>query len=120
MYLAQNIKFLRKERRVNQDELCEVMGVTRSQISSYERGISEPKFDGLIKLSQYFNVFIDDLILKDLTNEDARPAGKAPQTESEREQLLATLNDQLLKRLTVLEQHLKEVDPEQAKKWGIE
>ncbi|MDP4185646.1 MAG: LexA family transcriptional regulator [Bacteroidota bacterium] len=68
-FLASNIRFLRKDRGVTQDELAKMIGVNRSMIGSYEEGRAVPRISGLQALSVYFKVGIDDLINHDLSNE---------------------------------------------------
>lgn len=57
-----NLKILRKKNKLTQDELGELLSVSGKTVSSWEKGRSEPKIDFLIRLSDYFNVSIDELI----------------------------------------------------------
>lgn len=57
-----NLKILRKKNKLTQDELGELLSVSGKTVSSWEKGRSEPKIDILIRLSDYFNVTIDELI----------------------------------------------------------
>lgn len=50
------LKELRKAKGLTQDELAENLKMSRSAISSYERGIREPDFDTLEIISDFFNV----------------------------------------------------------------
>jgi len=63
-----NIKFLRKESGWTQQDLANELGVKRPQIGSYEEGRADPRIQTLIKLSDLFNVSVDDLLGKDLSN----------------------------------------------------
>lgn len=63
-----NIKYLRKEKDWTQQELADELGVKRPQIGSYEEGRADPRIQTLIKLSDFFNVTIDDLLSKDLSS----------------------------------------------------
>ena len=115
MHLSQNIKHLRKVARLNQHELGEAVGKTHAVIGSYENGRNQPPLDVLIALSDFFKVNIDDLIFKDLSKEEANPYEKKE----------ATVNEQLLiemlhKRVRQLEAEFKEMDPERAKRLGID
>jgi len=49
--LGERLKNARIQQRFTQDQLANRMNVTRSTISNWERGISEPSFDALQQLS---------------------------------------------------------------------
>ena len=52
---------LRKEKGLSQEELGEKLGVTRQTVSKWELGSTSPKLDDLLKISELFNVSIDEL-----------------------------------------------------------
>lgn len=56
---AQKLKELRKNAGMTQEDLSKVLGVGRSTISEYERGVIEPKRKTLTTLSACFNVPIE-------------------------------------------------------------
>ncbi|WP_040195136.1 helix-turn-helix domain-containing protein [Clostridium culturomicium] len=56
------IKELRIEKRLTQDELSDILNLSRQAISAWETEINEPDIPALIKLSEYFNVSIDYLV----------------------------------------------------------
>lgn len=58
-----NIKHLRKQKKLTQGALCEVIGAKITTLSNWEVGISSPELDKIIKLSNYFGISLDDLIL---------------------------------------------------------
>ena len=66
MYLAQNLKYLRKQRSINQNELAEVLGVKRSTVGNWEASRREPEVNMLVCIAEYFGITLDDLVLKDL------------------------------------------------------
>lgn len=70
-YLHKNIRFLRKELKISQEELANRIGLNRGNIASYENGSAEPKICNLLKLAHIFKVTISDLTQKDLTREEA-------------------------------------------------
>lgn len=121
MYLGLNIKYLRKRNKMTQDELGDILGVKRSQISSYESDESELGWKKLMKIADAFQVDIRDLILTDLSKdapEFEKPS--APYGNQDEGNVLEELNNEMRKRLVIYEQKIKELDPELAKKWGIE
>jgi len=63
---SQRVKGLRKQRRLSQKELGEIIGVTHKTISTIESGISSTTIDKLIILAKFFGVSTDYLLgLKD-------------------------------------------------------
>ena len=62
---TENLKFLTKT-KINQNQLSIKLGINRQTITKYLNG-SEPSFDKLIKISEIYNVTIDDLLKKDLS-----------------------------------------------------
>lgn len=65
-----NIRFLRKQMKLSQEELGKRIGLNRGNIASYENGSAEPKICNLLKLSNLFGVPIVDLTKRDLSVED--------------------------------------------------
>lgn len=59
---SNNLKSLRTDNDYGQKEIADAIGISRSRYSNYENGISEPNVDVLIKLSDFFNCSIDDLL----------------------------------------------------------
>lgn len=59
MELKDNLKSLRKEKGISQEELSEKVGVARSTIAGYEQGWLNPSKKVLVKLSEFFEVSID-------------------------------------------------------------
>jgi len=57
-----NMKFLRKQKKMTQKELGEVLGYGYTTISNYENGRNEPSIEDLKKISLYFKVTIDYLV----------------------------------------------------------
>ncbi|OSY89263.1 XRE family transcriptional regulator [Tenacibaculum holothuriorum] len=65
--IAQNIRHLRKLKELTQEQFANDVNITRSRVSSYEEGRSEPSIDFLITISEYFKLPIDILVKNDLT-----------------------------------------------------
>ncbi len=66
MYLAQNLKYLREQRGMSQRECAEIFGLSGSAVTMWEKDQRKPDIEMLVRLSKYFGVTLDDLILKDL------------------------------------------------------
>ena len=59
--IAKNLKFFRKERRVTQKKLGEVLGVENNTISSWESGTNSIDASSLMEICDYLNVSLDDM-----------------------------------------------------------
>jgi transcriptional regulator with XRE-family HTH domain len=68
MYLASNLKFLRKRKGKTQVDVAHELGIKRPTYSGYENGVSQPDTEALITLSKYFHIAIDTLLKVDLTS----------------------------------------------------
>jgi len=73
IYLSDNIRFLRKQLDLSQEELGAKVGLNRGNIASYEKGTAEPKLCNLLSMSKFF-----DVSLLDLTQRDLQSYGSAP------------------------------------------
>ena len=61
--LARQIKKLRTDNHLSQDDLAEKLYVSRQSISKYENGEATPDMDKLVQLAEIFGVSLDYLIL---------------------------------------------------------
>jgi transcriptional regulator with XRE-family HTH domain len=59
--IGKNIRNLRLQKNIPQRDLAQIIGVSKSTMSNYERNYSTPDPDILVKLADYFNVSIDYL-----------------------------------------------------------
>lgn len=59
------LKELRKARGMSQSDLANVMGVTSSAVSQYERGVREPQLEMMEFLADFFNVDFNYLLGKE-------------------------------------------------------
>lgn len=66
--LGENIYNLRKEKKLSQEQLAELVGVTRQTISNWELGETAPNPEQLKLLSKTLNVSIDELLNNDIRN----------------------------------------------------
>ncbi len=67
-YLASNLRILRKQKGITQNDLADQLDVQRTMISAYEDGRSEPKLATLTKLSEILEVGIEELLDHDIEN----------------------------------------------------
>lgn len=65
--LGENLKFLRNSIHANKDEMAQIIKVSKSTYSKYENGMVEPNIEGLISVSEFFGVTVNDLLKRDLS-----------------------------------------------------
>lgn len=62
MSLGENIHRLRKERHMSQDDLAELLEVSRQSVSKWENNSATPELEKLMKMSQLFEISLDGLV----------------------------------------------------------
>ena len=62
MSFAENLKQLRKEKQLSQEELAEILDVSRQAVSKWEQGIGYPEVEKLLLLSSKLRVSLDSLM----------------------------------------------------------
>lgn len=78
MSFAENLVELRKYHDFSQEELADMISVSRQTLSKYETGESLPDIEKCKRLADVFGVTIDDLISYDKKNEDNLGLGVPP------------------------------------------
>lgn len=63
MSFAENLKILRKEKYLSQEQLAEIMGVSRQAVSKWEQGLGYPETEKIIGLAKKLDVSLDVLLL---------------------------------------------------------
>ena len=63
---SENLKKVRKEHNLSQEQLADELGVSRQAISKWESAIAYPEMDKIVALCDKFNLNIDDLLYKDI------------------------------------------------------
>lgn len=61
-FINTNLRFLRRQKGLTQEELAEKLGITRSSLGAYEEGRAEPKIGLLRTMAQFFSIGVDALI----------------------------------------------------------
>lgn len=66
MSFAENLKKIRKEKGFSQEELAEIMNVSRQAVSKWEQGIGYPEVEKLLLLSSKLNISLDSLMSEEI------------------------------------------------------
>ena len=75
MTFAENLKMLRKQAGMSQEQLAEKLGVSRQAVTKWETGAGIPDIENIMAISTLFDISIDDL----LSNKSG--SKKLPETE---------------------------------------
>lgn len=67
---SENIKSLRKEHHITQEQLAEAMGVSTAAIYKWEQAISTPDIEVIMDLASFFTVSVDALVGYQLCSND--------------------------------------------------
>jgi len=62
MSFAENLKRIRREKNISQEELAELLNVSRQAVSKWEQGAGYPEMEKMLLLSERLNVSLDALV----------------------------------------------------------
>lgn len=65
MSLGEKIQFYRKQKNLSQEQLGEMLFVSRQTVSQWEKDQTTPTIDNLLKLKEIFGVSVDELLSED-------------------------------------------------------
>lgn len=90
--LSENLKKIRKEHNLSQEQLAEKLGVSRQSVSKWESNQSYPEMDKLVQLSKLYNLNFDDLINNDISKVNKNDSNISKYTNSFLEFITDTIN----------------------------
>jgi len=67
MSFNEKLQYLRKEKKLSQEQLANMLDVTRQSVSKWESGTTYPEMDKLIMLCKIFKCSLDDLTNDEIT-----------------------------------------------------
>ncbi len=59
--MKNNIKELRKSRKLRQEDLAEILGVTRQTIIAIENNKYDPTLELAMKISEFFEITVNEI-----------------------------------------------------------
>ena len=68
MKFGDNLKLIRKNKNMSQEELAEKVNVTRQSVSKWENGEAYPEMNNILELCKIFNCKINDLGHTDMSD----------------------------------------------------
>lgn len=75
MSFAENLQKVRRENHLSQEELAEILDVSRQAVSKWEQGTTYPEVEKLLLLANKLNVSLDSLMSTEITREQAAAPG---------------------------------------------
>ena len=112
-YITSNLKYLRTQKNLKQEDIAKILGRNRTLVSAWENNTREINLIDLTKLSLFFNISIDDLIEKDLTNEK-NEFDEIEILFDKNKKYLTSSDKAIIK--TIIEERKKEIDKETGEK----
>jgi len=67
MTFHEKLKECREESGLSQNDIAERLSISRQAVSKWERGVNEPDIETIVRLSDIYNVTIDQLLRTDLS-----------------------------------------------------
>lgn len=77
MTFGEKLSKLRKENNYTQEQLADILGVSRQSISKWETDIAYPETDKLISMGKLFGCSMDYLLNENITDKEGAPTDSA-------------------------------------------
>jgi len=68
MKFGENLKIIRKSKKMSQEQLAEKVSVSRQSVSKWENGEAYPEMNNILELCKIFNCKINDLVHTDMSD----------------------------------------------------
>ena len=100
MTLGEKLSKLRKEYNYTQEQLADILGVSRQSISKWESDIAYPETDKLIELGKLFDCSMDYLLKEEITEKDGvQTSGFTEKVEEIRRKVMTEKNKGKAKKI---------------------
>ena len=84
MNIAERLQELRKKAGYSQEQVAEMLGISRQAISKWESGQGNPEIDNVIKLTEIYHVSADYILLGQESNAIVSTPEKKPLSKEAR------------------------------------
>lgn len=71
MKFGDNLRKLRKQKKISQEDLASKVGVSRQSVSKWENGEAYPEMNNILELCRIFNCHINDLVHENMSDIDS-------------------------------------------------
>ena len=103
MTLGEKIARQRKELNYTQEQLADILGVSRQSISKWESDIAYPETDKLIELGKLFDCSMDYLLKEETTEKDGvQTSGFTEKVEKIRRKVMTEKTKKILKIIGII------------------
>ena len=109
-FISSNIRFLRLQKGLTQEELASIVNKSRVLISQWESDSREITTEDIIKLSNYFNVPMDTLVGKDLRINENNSYDETDVLFDKYKNVLSESDKNIIK--TIIEERKRQIDKE--------
>ena len=100
MTLGEKIARQRKELNYTQEQLADILGVSRQSISKWESDIAYPETDKIIELGKLFDCSMDYLLKEEITEKDGvQTSGFTEKVEEIRRKVMTEKNKGKAKKI---------------------
>ena len=100
MTLGEKIARQRRELNYTQEQLADILGVSRQSISKWESDIAYPETDKLIELGKIFDCSLDYLLKEEITEKDGvQTSGFTEKVEEIRRKVMTEENKGKAKKI---------------------
>ncbi|WP_459212755.1 helix-turn-helix transcriptional regulator [Aquimarina rhabdastrellae] len=109
IFISKNIKYLLQKEGLGKDAFGKLFGLNRGTIGSYIEGKSNPKIETIQKIANRYNLLIDDVVNRDLANQDLTLKPKTSLNDFSHEEIIKYLytEDEELSKNPLLWMYLK-------------
>lgn len=119
MFFTQNVSYLKKIKKLTQNDIAAAVGLSNQMISNYEKGVTSPQLELVQKMADFFGVDAHDLVFTNLqTGEkvDSRGVEKDRMTRLMEKELdrLEALEAKIKASPSVMDE-IRRIDPDLAK-----
>lgn len=73
--IANNLKYLRKKKRITQQQFADEMDIKRASVGAYEERRAEPKYELLKKIADFYSLTMDELV-NDVIDDKWKPTAR--------------------------------------------
>ncbi|MGB3106538.1 MULTISPECIES: XRE family transcriptional regulator [Sphingobacterium] len=74
--ISSNLKFLRKGKKITQQQFADLMEIKRASVGAYEEDRAEPKYELLKKIAEFYGLTMDELA-NDVIDDKWKPVPKS-------------------------------------------